>query len=113
MGEISGDSAFVAKRFELASNRYLGMDGGGNMLLVGNANSYVACTNATGEWIVYTGGAANIRATHVGGTPYMSFYGATPVAKPEVTGSRGANAALASLLTQLAALGLITDSTTA
>lgn len=33
--------------------------------------------------------------------------------KPTVTGSRGANAALASLLTALAGLGLITDSTTA
>lgn len=111
LGEISGASAFVAKRFEVNSDRYLGMDGGGNMLLVGNANSYLACTNATGEWIVYTGGAANLRNTHVGGVPYMGFYGATPVAKPEVTGSRGSNAALASLLTQLAALGLITDST--
>lgn len=41
----------------------------------------------------------------------MAFYGGTPAAKPAITGSRGANAALASLLTQLAALGLITDST--
>jgi hypothetical protein len=37
------------------------------------------------------------------------FLGATPIARPSVTGSRGANAALASLLTQLATLGLITD----
>lgn len=43
----------------------------------------------------------------------IGFYGATPQAKPTITGSRGGNAALASLLTQLAALGLITDSTTA
>jgi parallel beta-helix repeat protein len=40
----------------------------------------------------------------------VGFYGATPAAKPTVTGSRGGNAALASLLTQLAGLGLITDS---
>lgn len=33
-------------------------------------------------------------------------------AKPAVTGSRAGNAALTSLLTQLAALGIITDSTT-
>lgn len=38
--------------------------------------------------------------------------GATPVTRPNVTGSRGGNAALASLLTSLASLGLITDSTT-
>ena len=40
----------------------------------------------------------------------IGFYGAAPAAKPTVTGSRGANAALASLLTALATLGLITDS---
>lgn len=35
-----------------------------------------------------------------------------PIAKPTVSGSRGGNAALASLLTALAQYGLITDSTT-
>lgn len=43
----------------------------------------------------------------------LGFYNSTPVVKPTVTGSRGGNAALQSLLTQLAALGLITDSTSA
>lgn len=43
----------------------------------------------------------------------LAFNGATPVTKPTVTGSRGGNAALASLLTALDTLGLITDSTTA
>lgn len=38
---------------------------------------------------------------------------AVPNPKPVVTGSRGGNTALASLLTQLATLGVITDSTTA
>lgn len=42
----------------------------------------------------------------------VGFYGTTPINKPAITGSKGGNAALASLLTQLAALGLITDSTT-
>lgn len=40
------------------------------------------------------------------------FYNTSPVAKQTVTGSRAGNAALASLLTALAATGLITDSTT-
>lgn len=44
------------------------------------------------------------------GNNRVSFYGATPVVKPTVTGSRGANAALQSLLSALATLGLITDS---
>lgn len=42
----------------------------------------------------------------------IGFFAAAPVAKPTVSGSRGGNAALASLLTSLASLGLITDSTT-
>lgn len=42
----------------------------------------------------------------------LSFFGATPTTKPVVTGSKGGNAALASLITALATLGLITDSTT-
>jgi hypothetical protein len=43
----------------------------------------------------------------------IGFYNATPATKPTVTGSRGGNAAVANLLTALAALGLILDSTTA
>lgn len=41
------------------------------------------------------------------------FFNTAPAVKPTVTGSRGGNAALASALTALASLGLITDSTTA
>lgn len=40
----------------------------------------------------------------------LGFYGSAPTAKQTVTGSRGGNAALASVLTALATLGLITDS---
>lgn len=43
----------------------------------------------------------------------VGFYGTAPIAKPTVTGSRGGNAALADLLTELANLGLITDSSSA
>lgn len=46
------------------------------------------------------------------GTNTVGFCGTTPVAKPTVTGSKGGNAALASLLTALASMGLITDSST-
>jgi hypothetical protein len=42
----------------------------------------------------------------------LGFFNTTPVVKPTVTGSRGGNAALASLLTALANYGLITNSTT-
>lgn len=43
----------------------------------------------------------------------VGFNNTTAIAKPTITGSRGANAALGSLLTALASYGLITDSTTA
>lgn len=43
----------------------------------------------------------------------VGFYNAALAAKQTVTGSRGGNAALASLLTALATVGLITDSSTA
>lgn len=43
----------------------------------------------------------------------IGFFGGFPAGKPTVTGSRGGNAALASLLTALAGLGLLTDSSSA
>ncbi len=39
----------------------------------------------------------------------LGFFATAPIAKPTVSGSRGSNAALASLITALANLGLITD----
>jgi len=45
-------------------------------------------------------------------TGNIGFYGTAPIAKPTVSGSRGGNAALASLLTALANYGLIVNSTT-
>lgn len=47
------------------------------------------------------------------GTTALGFYGQTPVARPTVTGSRGGNAALASLLAHMDNQGLINDATTA
>lgn len=43
----------------------------------------------------------------------VGFHGTNPVAKQTITGSRGGNAALADLLTKLAAIGIITDGTSA
>jgi hypothetical protein len=47
-----------------------------------------------------------------GSAPTIGFLGAGAIARPSVTGSKGGNAALSSLVAQLAALGLITDNTT-
>ena len=54
--------------------------------------------------VVTTGGQLQVDGN-------VGFYGTTPIAKPTVSGSRGGNAALASLCTALASLGLITNST--
>jgi hypothetical protein len=61
----------------------------------------------TGASIVY-GNTTDLPQHNFKGT--IGFNGTTAIAKPTVTGSRGANAALASLLTALANYGLITDS---
>jgi len=42
----------------------------------------------------------------------VGFFGGAAAAKPTITGSKGANAALTSLLAGLASLGILTDSTT-
>ncbi len=52
----------------------------------------------------------NAAALKVAGN--VGFYNTSPVAKPVITGSRGGNVALTNLLTKLAAMGLITNSTT-
>lgn len=43
----------------------------------------------------------------------LGFFGLTPVAKATISGAKGSNAALGSLLTALHNMGLVTDSTTA
>ena len=53
-----------------------------------------------------TAGTAQVQVNDTG----LAFFATNPIAKPTVTGSRGGNAALQSLLTALANLGLITDS---
>ena len=46
-------------------------------------------------------------------TYFQVNLGFSAIAKPTITGSRGGNAAIASLLTALASYNIITDSTTA
>jgi len=77
------------------------------------------------EFETYTGGVVVARIDSTTGAEALvaekelhhkgdkaGFYNATPTTKPTVTGSKGGNAALASLISALAQLGLITDSTT-
>lgn len=93
-----GVGAFVMSKTvdgELAFDRYVDGDFAGRSIILDRDTGVVSLT----EGLAHSGP--------------VGFFGATPTTKPTITGSRGGNAALASLLTQLAALGLITNSTTA
>lgn len=79
-----------------------------------------AAAGSANDATIFKQGAGRVRFRFAGGTtPFameagaIGFYNTNPIAKPTITGSRGGNAALTSLLTQLNALGLVTDSTTA
>jgi len=84
-----------------------GLNVPGEVLLVSRNSSGVAVdvvrARASGAFEVL--GAL----AHQGST--LGFFNTTPTTKPTITGSRGDNAALADLLTKLAGLGLLTDST--
>ena len=83
--------------------------------LAGNVAGAAAIVQANGAAtdipILIRGKGAGATICGNAGTP-VGFFGSTGGGKPTVSGSRGGNAALASLLTALASLGLITDSTT-
>jgi len=68
-------------------------------------NGLVVAGNG-GTYLTLNSGVFQINAGHLG------FYGSSGLAQPTITGSKGGNAALASLLTYLAAMGLVVDSTT-
>lgn len=69
--------------------------------------------NATIQFSVSSAGNTLIKGTLDHDGSNVGFYGTSPISKPTVSGSRGGNAALASLITALANLGLITDSSSA
>jgi hypothetical protein len=58
-----------------------------------------------GDHSIIVGSSTRIRANGTG----LGFFGAAPVAKPTVSGSRDGNAALQSLLNALHTLGLVND----
>ncbi|HRK60470.1 MAG TPA: hypothetical protein PLI74_12560 [Candidatus Kapabacteria bacterium] len=87
-----------------------------DITLTGNSDSEVQLTgSATNLYIRGSTGSGNIfmRFQKAGSAPTerIGFFGASPQGRQTVTGSRGGNAALASLLTALANIGLITNST--
>lgn len=79
----------------------------GNSFLGGMGMSYLQFTGLRASNNIVSGTQFGITQAVLG------FYDTqTPTTKPNITGSRGGNAALTNLLTSLEAFGLITDSTT-
>lgn len=84
-----------------------------NMSFIG-ANGFTANLFAFEQVTFQTlGGANQIIFATSGGAAALGFWGAAAVIRQTATGSRGGNAALASLLTALATAGLIIDDTSA
>lgn len=75
----------------------------GDVEMVGNLTG----TTGTFDWQNSGNSRLKINSTGVG------FFGSTPIAKPTVVGAKGGNVALGNLMSALANLGLVTDSTTA
>lgn len=84
----------------------------GGSSMSGTATTFGLTTGGTGEGGIYGNNYAQLalRWNSSGSVAQLGFFGAAAVAKPTVTGSKGGNAALASLLTALSNLGLVTNS---
>lgn len=83
--------------------------GGGAIQERFSSGSLVRQMDTSGNQFFY-GNTTNQGSLQVKGN--IGFFNHAVAAKPTVTGSKGANAALGSLLTALAGLGLLTDSST-
>lgn len=99
-------------KFTATNDFLMGDDGGGGGSIT--AREYLTINsdhdaNGSGDIRLAAGGSNKI----IVGPAGVGFHGVAASARPTITGSRGGNAALADLLTKLAATGLITDSTSA
>lgn len=104
LGTPGSLTTFVTTGAAFSMNRNLRLDTSGSRsaLYVNNGGNGLAIsgTNST---------APDIEIDNSGN---IGFFATTPAGQQDITGSRGGNVALANLLTGLATLGLITDSTT-
>jgi hypothetical protein len=94
-------SVFSGTNFDGTQRTYLRLEAGTTL------------AHACGTWIFTDTADSGAVHTIDGSGNKLGFHGALSVAQQTVTGSRGGNAALASLLTKLATLGLIVDGTSA
>lgn len=102
---ITGLSLEIYPQLAEATSLYLGRSGSTDFILSTSPGSG-AGASYTPDLTLYPSG--DLQLSSAAGK--LGFLSATPIAKPTVSGSRGGNAALASLLTALATYGLLTDS---
>lgn len=92
----------------LTSDSSMSINSTGGMTIQANSGG-LSIEALTGGTLTLNGADIDVGVSNLNN---ISFYGGTGSTQPTITGSRGGNAALASLLTALATLGLIVDSST-
>jgi len=83
----------------------IGAAGGGSPVIAASGTDAAVTLHLQGQ----SGGGVQLGASG----DLLGFAGAAPISVPTISGSRGGNAALASLITQLARLGLVIDTSSA
>lgn len=95
-----------------SGNQNINIMAGGTGVVRINSNTAGTTHTGTGGFEVWAGDNSTTKLLDINGgaSPTIGVFGAAAVTKRTVTGSRGSNAALASLLTAFAEYGWITDS---
>lgn len=107
----AGDYTFTAPSGNVLTVDFSGAAGTRGLFVLqrGDVTRGFVGTDASDNLVLYD---AAIAAKFSWSSTGIGFYTTAPVAKQTVTGSKGANAALTSLMSALSTLGLVTDSTT-
>lgn len=108
--ESAGSGVFELTNAEGGAPKFFRVTSSGELQIVKGDFSGNLLTLSDGGIMGVTGDLyANAAFTHEGS--FLGFYGHSAAGKPTISGSRGSNAALASLISGLASLGLVTDTT--
>jgi hypothetical protein len=102
---MSGGGQFIGMSINTAGSATIGT---GLTVTSGGATITAAGVAISAGGLAVVGGSATDTLKVTGN---QGFYNTAPISKQTVSGSKASNAALASLMTALAALGLVTDST--
>lgn len=110
IGSVANTKDYTIRVRNAVGQSRFGIVGGAGDLLTGTAaGDAVLGTTTTGKALHIGGTISTIK---VGTDNTLGFFNHTTASQQTVTGSKGANAALTSLLTALAAYGIVVDSTT-